>query len=208
MNNLISELIREGYLKTDSVIDAFSEIDRVEFLPKDLEREAHANVALPIGYGQTISQPATVAIMLELLDLKKGQNVLDIGLGSGWTTALLCYIVGRQGRVTAVERNKELLKWGKSNVDKYDYLRNGEEGVAEFYLADGSKGFKKNAPYDRILVSASAETVPQALKKQLDVGGKMVIPIKNSLWYLEKNDRENFSQKEYPGFTFVPLVTD
>ena len=208
MNNLISELIREGYLKTDSVIDAFSEIDRVEFLPQDLEREAHANVALPIGYGQTISQPATVAIMLELLDLKKGQNVLDIGLGSGWTTALLCYIVGRQGRVTAVERNKELLKWGKSNVDKYDYLRNGEEGVAEFYLADGSKGFKKNAPYDRILVSASAETVPQALKKQLDTGGKMVIPIKNSLWYLEKNDRENFSQKEYPGFTFVPLVTD
>lgn len=146
MNNLISELIREGYLKTDSVIDAFSEIDRVEFLPKGLEKDAHANVALPIGHGQTISQPATVAIMLELLDLKKKQNVLDIGSGSGWTTALLCYIVGRQGRVTAVERNRELLKWGKNNVDKYDYLRNGEEGVAEFYLADGSKGFKKNAP--------------------------------------------------------------
>jgi len=208
MNNLINELIKQGYLKTDLIIDAFSEISRVEFLPKDLEKDAFANIALPIGYGQTISQPATVAIMLELLNPERGHNVLDVGSGSGWTTALLCYIVERRGRVTALERIEELLEWGKNNVDKYNYLRDGEEGVAEFHLADGSKGFKKNAPYDRILVSASVESVPKALKKKLKIGARMVIPVKNSLWLLEKKSRDDFYKKEYPGFTFVPLIAN
>ncbi len=92
MSKLVNELIRQGYLKTDLLIEAFSEISRVEFVPHELEKEAEANVALPIGYGQTISQPLTVALMMELLDPQRGQNVLDIGSGSGWTTALLCYI--------------------------------------------------------------------------------------------------------------------
>lgn len=143
MNNLINELIRQGHLKTDLIIDAFSEISRVEFLPEDLAKDAFANIALPIGYGRTILQPATVAIMLELLSPERGQNVLEIGSGSGWITALLCYIVERQGRVTALERIEELLAWGKNNVDKYNYLRDGDEGVVEFHLADGLKGLKK-----------------------------------------------------------------
>ena len=104
MNSLINNLIRNGYLKSDLIIDAFSEISRIEFVPKEFEKDANADIALPIGYGQTISQPKTVAIMLELLDSQRGHNILDIGSGSGWTTALLCCIVGKGGRVTAVER--------------------------------------------------------------------------------------------------------
>lgn len=208
MSKLVNELMRQGYLKTDLIIDAFSEVSRVEFVPHELERESEANIALPIGYGQTISQPLTVAFMLELLDPKRDQNVLDVGSGSGWTTALLSYIVGRRGRVIALERKEELKKIGERNVDKFGYIRDGKDGIAEFYLKDGSKGYPENAPYDRILVSASADCVPNDLKEQLKIGGKMVIPVRNSIWYMEKKGENDFIKEEYPGFEFVPLIED
>lgn len=207
MNNLINNLIRNGYLKTDLIIDAFSEINRLEFLPQDLEGQFMADVALPIGHGQTISQPRTVAIMLELLEPQRGQNILDVGAGSGWITALLCYIVGKDGRVTALERIEELAMWGKNNVAKYkNYIENFDKGIAQFHVLDGKKGFPENAPYDRIIVSASAKIIPEDLKKQLKIGGKMVIPVKNSLIYLEKKGEDDFYKEEYPGYNFVPLI--
>lgn len=206
MSRLVSDLIEGGYLKKDVIIDAFSEISRVEFVPEDLEKEAEANVALPIGFGQTISQPLTVALMFDLLDLDRGQNILDVGSGSGWTTALLSYIVGRHGRVTAIERIEALKEIGEKNVSKYKYLKGQERGVAEFYHGDGTKGHEANAPYDRILVSADAKSIPEALKLQLKIGGKMVIPLKNSLVYLEKKSEKEFEKEEYPGFAFVPLI--
>jgi protein-L-isoaspartate(D-aspartate) O-methyltransferase len=195
--------MKDGYLKTDSVIEAFSEINRMDFLPPELESEARSDVALPIGYGQTISQPATISTMLELLSAQKGQNILDIGSGSGWTTALLANIAGEDGKVTAVERIKELAEWGKNNVDKYKYF---EKGLVEFYVADGKLGWLENAPYDRILVSAAASEIPTELKKQLKVGGKMVIPVGDSLIYLEKKSEDDFYEEKYPGFAFVPLI--
>lgn len=204
MSKLVNKLISDGYLKTDVIIDAFWEINRIDFVPKEFESVADANVALPIGYGQTISQPLTVAIMMELLDPRKGNRVLDVGSGSGWTTALLSCIVGNEGKVIALEIKKELVKFGKENVDKYKFIENG---IAEFYEADGSDGFSKEAPYDRIIVSASAECVPNALKEQLKVGGKMVIPVQNSLWYLEKKGSNEFYKEEFRGFAFVPLIT-
>ncbi|HLN18868.1 MAG TPA: protein-L-isoaspartate O-methyltransferase [Patescibacteria group bacterium] len=206
MSKLVFQLIKNGYLRSDLIIDAFWEISREEFLPEELAREAEANIALPIGHGQTISQPLTVALMLELLDPRRGHNILDIGSGSGWTTALLSYIVGKNGRVTAIEREGELKKIGERNVAKYGYLKDKKHGIAEFHVADGTKGFSKNAPYDRILVSASAESVPKALKEQLKVGGKMIIPLRHSIWYLEKKSENDFSKEEYPGFDFVPLI--
>jgi protein-L-isoaspartate(D-aspartate) O-methyltransferase len=206
MNSLINNLIKEGYLKTDLIIEAFSEISRVEFVPPELEDAALADAAFPIGYGQTISQPKTVAIMLELLSPDRGQNILDVGSGSGWTTALLSYIVGSGGRVTAVERIPDLLERGKDNVKKFNYLREGNKGIAEFHLGDGRQGFAQNAPYDRILVSASADEPPQILKDQLKIGGVMVIPIKDDVWVLVKKSEIDFEIEKYPGFRFVPLV--
>jgi len=113
MSKLVNELIRQGYLKTDLIIDAFSEISRIEFVPHEFEKESEANIALPIGYGQTISQPLTVAFMLELLDPRRDQNILDIGSGSGWTTALMSYVAGQNGRITAIDRKEELKKMGE-----------------------------------------------------------------------------------------------
>jgi protein-L-isoaspartate(D-aspartate) O-methyltransferase len=205
MSKLVNNLIRKGYLKTGIVIDAFSEIHRIEFVPDELEGESEADIPLPIGHGQTISQPATVSIMFELLSPGRGQNILDIGSGSGWTTSLLSYIVGSKGKVTALERIKELLEKGETNTEKFGYVK---KGIAKFHLADGNDGYKKNAPYDRILVSAAADFVPKALQEQLKVGGKMVIPVHNDIWFIEKRGENDYYKEEYPGFAFVPLVEE
>jgi protein-L-isoaspartate(D-aspartate) O-methyltransferase len=203
MNRLVNNLIGDGYLRSDSIIDAFSKIHRREFVPEDLARQAEANVALPIGYGQTISQPLTVAFMLELLDPKLGNNILDIGSGSGWTTALLAYIVGEKGKVTALEKIKELCELGEKNVKKFNFIK---KGVVQFHCMSAEEGYEKNAPYDRILVSAAALEIPSALKEQLAIGGKMIIPIANSIWSVEKKGEEDFNIKKFPGFAFVPFV--
>lgn len=203
MSKLVNDLIKDGYLKTDAIINAFADIHRMQFVPDDLEREAEANIPLPIGHGQTISQPLTVAIMLELLSPKAGDNVLDVGSGSGWTTALLAHIVGSGGKVTALERIPELCESGREHADKFSFVRSG---IAEFYNTDGNEGYPQHAPYDCILVSAAANEIPAALKTQLKVGGRMVIPVHNDIWYLEKKGEADFYKEEYPGFSFVPLI--
>ncbi len=205
MNKLVYDLIKNGYLKSDLIIGAFSEINRAEFVPEELEREAEENMALPIGFGQTISQPLTVAFMLELLDPGRGQRILDVGSGSGWTTALLSHIAGTGGKVIGLERIEKLKKVGQKNADKYGFVK---KGIAEFYVADGSIGFPPGMPFDRILVSAAANRIPEELKRQLKIGGKMVIPVKNSIVYLEKKSETDFYKEEYPGFIFVPLIEE
>lgn len=203
MTRLVNDLMHDGYLKNDAIIEAFTAISRIEFVPRDFEKQAEMNIPLPIGHGQTISQPLTVAFMLELLEPQEGQHVLDIGSGSGWTTALLAHIVGKKGKVTAIERIPELCEFGKSNVEKYKFI---SSGIAEMHCTDGSQGFAKNAPYDRILVSAASEEAPKSLLAQLKTGGKMVIPIYNYIWYFEKRGTGEYYNEKFPGFVFVPLV--
>ena len=203
MSRLVNDLIKNGYLRSDEIIDAFFNIHRIEFVPEDLASQSEADIPLPIGYGQTISQPMTVAFMMELLDPKRGQNVLDIGSGSGWTTALLAHIVGEKGRVTAMEKIKELCEIGEKNVSKFGFVK---KGIAEFYCQSAENGFERNAPYDRILVSASVDEIPPEFKKQLIIGGKMVIPVTNNIWYLEKKGENDFDIEKFPGFNFVPFV--
>lgn len=204
MSRLVNNLIQKGYLKSDRIIDAFWEIDRVDFLPEHLQHTADADIPLPIGFGQTISQPMTVAFILELLQPNKGENILDVGSGSGWVSALLSYIVGSKGRVTSIEIIPELLEYGKQNVNKYKFV---DKGIAEFHVGDGSFGYKPNAPYDKIIVSASGEEIPTALKDQLKIGGTIVMPVHNSIWYIEKKDAQHFRKEEFPGFVFVPMIT-
>ena len=109
---LIDSLIKEGWLKTPRIIKAFREVKRVDFLPKEIKDLAELNEALSIGYGQTISQPLVVAFMLELLQPQPGDKILDVGSGSGWTTALLAQIVGQKGKVIAIDIIPELVEFG------------------------------------------------------------------------------------------------
>lgn len=202
-SGLVEILTRNGYLKSQSVIRAFSEVTRADFVPTEFEPQAEVDIALPIGFGQTISQPSTVAIMFELLDPQPGQRMLDIGSGSGWTSALLGHITGRDGKVAAIELLPELHEMTKQNVEKFGFL---SSGIIECVLGDGNQGYEPLHPYDRILVSAGTDDVPQALKKQLTIGGKIVIPIRNHLVYLEKRGENDFYKEEFPGFVFVPLI--
>ncbi len=201
---MVKELIEGGWLKTKRIINAFLKIKREDFLPEDLKHLAYLNEALPIGYGQTISQPLVVAFMLEKLDPRPGEKILDIGAGSGWTSALLAEIVGEKGKVIAIEIIPELVEFGKKNVSKYNFI---EKGRVKFICGDGTKGYAQDAPYDKILCSASAKEVPNAWKEQLRIGGKIITPIKNSIVELTKIDEKEFQTLEYPGFVFVPLIS-
>jgi len=208
--DFINLLIQEEWLKTPRIIEAFQKIKRADFMPEDMKHLAELNEALPIGYSQTISQPLVVAFMLELLQPEPGDKILDIGSGSGWTTALLSEIVGGkglpavgQGEVIAVEIIPELVKFGKDNVAKYNFI---EKGIAKFIFSDGSKGYKKEAPFDKILVSAESKELPSEWREQLKIGGRMVAPIQGSIWLFIKKSNKNFEEKEHPGFAFVPLI--
>jgi len=202
--NLIDSLIEQGWLKTPRIIEAFRKIKRVDFLPEDMKDLAELNEALPIGFGQTISQPLVVAFMLEQLIPEEGERVLDVGAGSGWTSALLGEIVGSEGKVIAIDIVPELVEFGKRNVAKYNFIK---KGIVEFICADGSKGYKKESPFDKILVSATAQEVSLAWREQLKVGGRIVTPIGSSIWRFTKKSEREFEEIEYPGFAFVPLIT-
>lgn len=199
---LIQELINAGYLKTPRIIEAFLKIDRYDFVIDYLKTDAYLNAPLAIGFGQTISQPLTVAFMLELLQPEEGNKVLDIGSGSGWTTALLAYLVGEKGKVYGIEIIPELCEFGKRNVAKYNFLK---KGIVEIICGNGYPGLKEEAPFDRILSSAASEEIPSSWKEQLKVGGRMVLPMNQSLFLVIKKTEEEFEIKEYPGFIFVPL---
>jgi len=202
METLIQQLISEGYLKTSSIIEAFKYVDRKDFLPEEMKKHAYLNQALPIGYRQTISQPLVVAFMLELLEPKQGEKILEIGTGSGWQTALLSKLVGKEGSVTTIERIEELMRQAEKNLSTYQ-----NENI-KIIKGDGAKGYKERAPYDKIIAAATCVRVPSAWKSELKIGGYVVAPVGESIIQIEKKSAKEFKKKEYAGFRFVPLITD
>ena len=224
---LIETLIREGRLKSPKIIDAFTKIDRIYFVPEKLKGKAYTDEPLPIGFGQTISQPLTVAFMLELLNPEPGEKILEIGAGSGWKTALLAHIVSKKtsmltgsgrkkgkkeekprpigpGRVIAVERIKQLHEKAVKNVSRFNFIENG---VAKVIFGDGSKGYHTDAPFDKIIAGAAGSSIPSAWKEQVRIGGRIVIPIEDTIKVIDKLSLVDYKVKEYYGFKFVPLVT-
>jgi len=208
MDKLIDQLIDQKYLKSPLIIKAFRKIKRADFVSTEIKQIKgedfvnEYNAPLSIGYEQTISQPLTVAFMLELLQPEKGDKILDIGSGSGWQTALLADIVGEHGFVYAIERIRELKEFGQGNVRKYKFKN------VEFICGDGSVGLADQAPFDKIIAAAATDQIPGSWKEQLKVGGRLTTPVKSSIWLLIKKSKEKFEQKEYPGFSFVPLIKE
>ena len=200
---LTDTLIKDGWLKSPEIISAFRKINRADFMPEGLKDMAELNEAIPIGFGQTISQPLTVALMIEQLKPEKGDSILDIGSGSGYTTSLLAELAGESGKVIGVELIPDLTDFGRHNAEKYGFV---SAGRADFITADGFFGYSKSSPYNRILASASAEEIPGAWKEQLKIGGRIVAPVGNSIVVLKKKGENVFEKDEFPGFIFVPLV--
>ena len=183
-----------------SIEQAFHTVNRADFLPDEVKGEAPFDVPAPIGFGQTNSQPTVVQLMLEWLEAEPGNKVLDVGSGSGWTAALLAHIVGPKGTVFGVEKIPELVDMAREN------LLNAEIINAQVFAAGNYLGLPEFAPYDRILVSASASELPQALVDQLAVGGKMVIPVHETVLEVTKQPDRQLQINPHTGFLFVPLV--
>ncbi len=203
MNELADFLKEKGLLEKKENYNAFCKIDRADFVLEEVKKHAYEDFPLSIGSGQTISQPQVVAFMLHLLSPKEGDNVLDIGFGSGWTTALLAEIV-KNGKVIGIEKIKEVYEFGKKNIEKYNFIENG---TVKLFLGDGKRGMKKRGPYDCILISAADKdhNLPLDLRDQLKEKGRIVLPIGSSIFLFTKEEK-GFKKKEYPGFVFVPLV--
>jgi protein-L-isoaspartate(D-aspartate) O-methyltransferase len=196
---LVKYLIAKQRLKTRKYIEAFKSIDRADFVLPAFKEEAYADYPLSIGFEQTISQPTTVAIMLELLAANAGQRILDIGTGSGWTTALLAHIVQPQGQVIGLEIIPELVKYGQTNLQKYPYYS------AQIMTASSEIGMPGQT-FDRILVSAAAPILPTTLIDQLATDAILVIPINNALHVYHKDTKHKIKEKVLFGFSFVPLI--
>jgi protein-L-isoaspartate(D-aspartate) O-methyltransferase len=179
---------------------AFDVVRREDFLPDDQRANAALDRALPIGYHQTNSQPRTVAAMLSLLDPHEGHRVLDVGSGSGWTTALLGHLVGPGGRVCGVELVPELVEWSRMNLQHYDMAWASVHQAHTEVL-----GLPEEGPFERILVSAEASEVPPGLVDQLVDGGILVVPVKGRLVTVERRSADDVKVSRHGHYQFVPL---
>ena len=214
--DLVESLKQKGF--PNEILRAFSEIKREDFIPKDLRKYAYEDTALPIGQNQTISQPYTIAVMLSLLELKrgeiknssthspksqmKGQKILEIGSGCGYVLALLSKIVGVKGKVFGIEIIKKLFEKSKKNIKEFKNVK--------IYNKNGFFGLKEKSPFDAILISAAIEKIPKLLVKQLKNNGIIVSPVggkyEQSITSFKKIKGKLKIKKEIPGFVFVPFV--
>jgi protein-L-isoaspartate(D-aspartate) O-methyltransferase len=193
---LLSHLENEsGVFKLPGLKEAFTKIDRADFLSEEYQPEAYEDYAVPIGFDQKLGKPTVIAFMLELLEIKKGEKALEIGSGAGWTTALMAHIVGPKGSVLALELVPELFERACENLAKYKFKN------ATIIRSEGALGHRSVPPYDRILVTSSVESIPENLIAKLNVGGILVVPVGDTIYKIvkNKNDIETF---EYPGFMF------
>src|SRR5512146_53656 len=198
-NELVEKLKKRG-ITDEAVLRALGEVERDIFIPDALKIHAYKDIALPIGYGQTISQPYTVAYMTQELQLNKGDKVLEIGTGSGYQAALL----EKMGmKVYSIERQFEIYLKAQKLFDKLGIRAHTKYG-------DGTIGWDEFSPYNGIIVTAGSPSIPVSLKKQLTVGGRLVIPVGDKrsqrLEIIQKTGDDTFDSREIPEFAFVPLI--
>jgi len=189
-------------IMSKAILRAFEEINREDFVLPEYRKYAYVDEPLPTFADQTISQPTTVAIMTQALEPKPGQKILEIGSGSGYQAAILSEIVGPTGKVITIERIKDLAEFAKKNLKTYKNVK--------VVYADGSKGYIKEAPYDRIIVTAAAKKMPEVLFEQLKENGIMIIPVGALTWAQRllkvKKVRGKKGIEDLGPFVFVPLV--
>jgi protein-L-isoaspartate(D-aspartate) O-methyltransferase len=194
---LYDELKKSGI--EESIIEALLRVKRELFVPDHLAAEAYSNIPLPVGSGQTISQPFTVAFMVQLLDLKKDSKVLEIGAGSGYNAATMS-VLAPEGKIVSIEIKEELAEKARTNIKQA-----GIQNV-KVVVGDGADGWPKDAPYDRIIATCGVGKIPDAWHRQLRPGGIMVVPVNNGSGTetMVKITDEGISH--HGDFTFVPMT--
>ena len=202
LRNQLVELVKSKGIANDEVLDALSKIPRHLFMDSSFVDFAYQDKAFPIAARQTISQPYTVAFQTELLEIKKGDKVLEIGTGSGYQTAVL---VELKAEVYSIERQKELYEKTRKFLPKVGYV------AKRLNFGDGYKGWPEFAPFDKILVTAGAPFVPQPLLSQLKIGGRLVIPVGDEVQimtlFIRKGEKD-FEKHEFGEFRFVPMLKE
>jgi len=198
---LIEQMIKSKVLKTPKIIEAFEKIPRHEFVTKEYISSSYMDFALPTLKGSTISQPSTVAIMTEALNPQEGEKILEIGTGSGWQTSLLAYIIGNKGKVVTIEFDPDLVEFAKKNIHRL-----GIKNV-EVILGDGSLGYKKEAPYDKIIFTCATPSIPKPVKEQLRMGGRIVAPVGSievqRMLAIDRVGKDEFAESEVEPVSFV-----
>lgn len=202
INDLIIYLKNSKFLTDEKVESALQNIPRHEFVPESELEYAYDNEPLPIMKNQTISQPGVVTRMTEWLDIKNGQNILEIGTGSGWQSAILSYLVG-SGTIYSIERHPELAKFAQENLKKLKIDN------VHVILGDGTLGYSQASPYDRIIITAACTEIPLPLLDQLSENGLIIAPVggsSQSLVLLQKTSKGIVEIKNQSKYVFVPLV--
>ena len=200
LRNQLAELLAKKGIVDKNVIDAIKKIPRHLFLNSSFEDYAYQDKAFPIGAGQTISQPYTVAFQSQLLEIKKDDKVLEIGTGSGYQTAVLFYM---GAKVYSIERQNELFKQTSALLPKLNVR------PKHLSFGDGYKGLPNHAPFDSIIVTAGAPIIPKPLMAQLKIGGRLVIPLGEEhqiMTLLIRKNETQFEKHEFGEFRFVPLL--
>ena len=202
---LVERLFSQGYIRTQKVKEAMLKVPREEFMPLENSSHAYLDRPFPIGKGQTISAPHMVAIIAEKLDLEEGMNILEIGPGWGYNAAVVGEIVGKKGHVFTIERIPSLAEKARENLEKTGY----SEAVTVIE-GDGTTGYPDKAPYDRIYATASAPKIPEPLKKQLKIGGKLIIPMGSDYFQelvsILRISDDDYQTRNLGGVIFVPMI--
>lgn len=196
---LIDKLRKRG-IADERLLEVMGKLPRHYFLDRAFEEHAYEDKAFPIGNEQTISQPYTVAYQTVLLDVQPREKVLEIGTGSGYQAAILAML---GGRVYTVERQEALYKRTKALLDELQL------GNIRCFFRDGSKGLPEYAPFDKIIVTAGAEEVPQALLEQLKIGGSLVIPVGKKvqkMYRITRTSEQDYKEEAFDRFRFVPFL--
>jgi protein-L-isoaspartate(D-aspartate) O-methyltransferase len=200
---LIDYWKRTRTITDERLLKAFKEVPRELFIKDGFEEEAYGDYPLPIGSGQTISQPTTVMLMTQALELKEGQKVLEVGAGSGWQAAIIGKIIGNKGKVITTEIIPELAEFAGNNIKKAK-IKN--VNVINY---DGSQGYKKESPYDRCIITAACPKIPPPIVKQLKTGGILVAPVGSLAFGQDmiklRKTKEGVERESLGSFVFVPL---
>ncbi len=199
MRRKLIQKLREKAIQDERVLSAMGKIPRHVFFENAFLEHAYQDKAFPIGHGQTISQPFTVAFQSELLEVKPGDKILEIGTGSGYQACVLCEL---GAKVYTIEYQKDLYERTRRFLPELGYK-------PHFFSGDGSKGIPAHAPYDKIIVTAGAPSVPSALVEQLNIGGCLVIPVGDNqtqqMLRLTKESEKKIVKEVFSNFSFVPL---
>ena len=202
LRKILVESLKEKGIKSSRVLDMINEIPRHQFMDNAFIQFAYQDKAFPIGNGQTISQPYTVAFQTELLELKPYEKVLEVGTGSGYQAAVLA---GLEANVYTIERQRELFQKTKDFLPKIGYNCN-------FFYGDGYKGLEKFAPFDKIIITCGAPKIPEDLIEQLKIGGRMVAPIGSGdvqvMYLIKKISESEITSTTHGEFSFVPMLNN